>query len=121
MRVLAATTTFALFASQAVAVTVERFDTVPQEQQAEWLAAQVLLLRDWYEANGRPETIACLDILRKRSKATGNGDHTQGVGIYTLLHDEIDLARRRNPAAYHVEDIIFGVVEHECAKPENQQ
>lgn len=116
MRPLLSAITFTASIVPAAAVTVSEFDSVTQEQQDAWLAAQVLLLKNWYEENRPSNAVTCLDLLQERSYNAAGGDHTTGVGLYTLIQDEIDLARRRNPEAYQVEDIIFGVVEHECSQ-----
>jgi|AP12_2_1047962.scaffolds.fasta_scaffold120337_2 hypothetical protein len=41
----------------ALAVTVTEFESVSEEQQGQWLAVQVLLLKDWCKNNGYEDLV----------------------------------------------------------------
>ncbi len=120
MKLPIATASIAFIVSPAMAVTINQFDAVTEQQQAEWMAAHTLLLQDWYQSNGHEDIAACMTELRGRSRAAAEGDHSQGMGLYALINDEIRIARRKNTDE-QVENIIAYVVQRECAKPESQQ
>lgn len=108
--------TIAICIQTAAAVTVTQFESVTEEQQNQWLAAQTLLMEDWYKKNAKKNLAVCMSKLRAISHARAAGDYSQGLGLYDLIRNEIRKASIVNPDAYHVEQIIAGVVEHECAK-----
>lgn len=95
--------------SPALAVSINEFDSATKEQQIEYLTVQSVLLKKYYVAQGMQHKADCMEVKLKKDDG---GD----VGLITLILDEIDLARRRGEN-HPVEDIIFGVVEHECSKP----
>lgn len=92
----------------ALAVSINEFDSATKEQQIEYLTVQTVSLKKYYVSHGMQHKADCVEA---KFKKRGGGD----VSLVTLILDEIDLARRRGET-HRVEDIIFGVVEHECSK-----
>ena len=98
--------------ANAHAATVAEYDKATTKQQGEFVAVMLKKLQHYYNNNSNTEyKSVCMGKLYQEKI----GSNTPK--LFILIMDEIDLARRKGPNKYKVEDIIFGVIEYNCTDP----
>lgn len=92
----------------ASAVTVEDFDNASEEQRSNYVAATIRAVYQHYVNKGEDAKSSCMERLYSTTNSSGD------PRLFTLILDEIDLARSKDPTAYDVADIIYGVIDVTC-------
>lgn len=99
--------------STASAVTLQDFDSAPDKARSVFVADVLGQIFDQYNAKDETRPKAqCMADLYNTKVVFGGSEISQ---ISKLINLELDLARSKTGDTFNVEDIIYGVVDRECA------
>lgn len=98
--------------SQSQAITVQEFDSpkVTSDQRGAVIKGVVNGIYAYYQKTGQKDKAVCLYNLYNTPPASPNA----APPLINKIVIELYKAREDDPSKYKVEDIIYGVIEHEC-------